>query len=41
MSERIQVALGDRSYPIELDAGLIDRAGAILSGYAAPAGWSL
>jgi len=34
MSERIQVALGDRSYPIELDAGLIDRAGAILSGYA-------
>jgi 3-dehydroquinate synthase len=31
---RIEVALGARSYPIDLAVGLIDRAGEILSGYA-------
>jgi 3-dehydroquinate synthase len=34
MTKRIEVALGARSYPIDLGAGLIDRAGELLAGYA-------
>jgi 3-dehydroquinate synthase len=33
-AHRIEVALGARSYPIDLAAGLIDRAGELLAGYA-------